>query len=345
MSRVELDPSIARTVVDGFSFPLGVYPVEAMTPGPRPGYVVQFEAADGEDAAPRDPGLGSGDADQWEEWPDRFMFDVLLPASRLKALSRVLFSLLPGRVYPILDVLGSDAFREVDPYIAYDLVGVERFFDAVRQYGDWLYEDGLVGFGALSLEPFIYLFVDEHKAVTIRVEIALKEKIERILAAFDLSPVEEIRGADAAAHEHRSVLLSGPDHPDFLMPDEIVERLRETWLLELNVDPQTNVDDEGKELGITAWRCLVRCAEQEDAPLKYAEVLLSADCLETAERLAEEAVMKENASDKVPWFELEVVAADRLTEEQLAQSLGEQGKAGLETPEVKAVRWLETIEE
>lgn len=345
MPRVALDPAITRVTVSGFPFPLGVYPVEDMPNPPVPGYTVTFEAADGEDAAPRDPTLGSGDGESWEEWPDRLMYDVLVPATRLPALCRLLSSLLPGRVFPILDVLGSDAFREIDPYIAYNPVGLERFLDALRVFGDWFYEDGLVGFGAMSLEPFIYFFVDEHKVVTLRVEPSQRERVEKLLRAFDLGPLEELRSADSASHEHRGVLLSGADQPDLLVPDEIVERLKESWLLEINIDGQINKDDDGNDLGVTAWRCLARASEQEDAPLRYAEVLLTADCLDEAEQMAEDAIMAERADTKVPWFELEIVSADRVTPETFAQLLGEKPVPKFENSEVRAVRWLETAEE
>ncbi len=161
-------------------------------------------------------------------------------------------------MYPILDILGNDAYREVDAYIAYDPVGVERFFDVLHDHGDWLYEDGLVGFGAMSDAPFIYVYVDEHKIVTVRVESELKEQVEKTLAAFDLRPNADATGVDGASHEHRGVLMCPPDQPDMMTAEEIVEDLQDAWRLELNVDRTTNVDDEGKELGVTGWRCLVR---------------------------------------------------------------------------------------
>src|SRR5690606_20568582 len=100
-------------------------------------------------------------------------------------------------------VLGHDAYREVDSLVSYDLIGQERFMDAIRRFRGFFFEDGLVGFGAMSEEPFIYIFVDEHKLITVRVETALKEKVEQVLATFDLQPVDEIAGADSVAHEHR----------------------------------------------------------------------------------------------------------------------------------------------
>lgn len=327
MARCRVDKSIERVEIDGFAFPLGAYPVEKMSP--RPGYTVDFEPADGgegemageergggflggkefeeegddeaEGGLPERPGRGEGEesAGEWEEWPDRYVFDILVSATRVEALCRALFSLLPGRVYPILDFLGMDEYREVDPYVSYDLIGLDRFLDATRRYRGFFFEDGLVGFGAMSEEPFIYIFVDEHKIVTVRVETALKERVEAVLSAFDLEEVDEIRGADAATHEHRGVLDAPPERVDLRTAEEIVEELRDEWRLVLNVDTAVNLDEDGNELGITGWRCLVRyeppppegsAPDAEAPPFRYAEMLLTADCLNMAEDMALEAM-------------------------------------------------------
>jgi hypothetical protein len=318
MFRCRVDKSIERVIVNGFAFPLGAYPVEEMSP--RPGYTVAFEQADGGNVAGEgagfeaggefDPEAEEGDEDgalgspegaegEWEEWPDRYVYDVLVSATRVETLCRSLFALLPGRVYPILDFLGTDEYREVDPYVSYDLLGLDRLLDTVRRYRGFFFEDGLVGFGAMSEEPFMYVFVDEHKIVTVRVESALKDKVEAILRAFDLEEVDEIRGADAATHEHRGVLEAPPERLDLLTAEEIVEELRDDWRLVLNVDPTVNIDEDGNPLGITGWRCIVRHepmppenapANAEPPPFRYVEVLLAADCLNAAEDLALDAL-------------------------------------------------------
>ncbi len=234
-------------------------------------------------------------AGDWEEWPDRYVFDILVSATRVEALCRALFALLPGRVYPILDFLGMDEYREVDPYVSYDLIGLDRFLDATRRYRAFFFEDGLVGFGAMSEEPFIYIFVDEHKIVTVRVETALRERVEAVLRAFDLEEVDEIRGADAATHEHRGVLDAPPDRADLRTAEEIVEELRDEWRLVLNIDTSVNLDEDGNDLGITGWRCIVRYEppppggappDAEAPPFRYAEMLLTADCQNMAEDMA-----------------------------------------------------------
>ncbi len=270
-----VDASLTRVKMGGLAFPLGAYPVETMTP--KQGYDIIFEAADGDNEG------------EWEEWPDRYVFDIVISAERVESLVRHLLSILPGRVYPILDILGHDAYREVDPYISYELVGLDRFTDTIRRFRGFFFEDGLVGFGAMSDEPFVYLFVDEHKIVTIRCQIEQRDKVEAILRAFDLEEVEKPAGADAALHEHRSVLVAPPENEEILGFEEIIEELRGHWQLLLNVDPESNVDDEGNELGITEWRLLARVEYETEPVIRYVEVFLRASCLGEAEALGREA--------------------------------------------------------
>lgn len=332
MPDLEIDPSIERVIAQGLHFPLGLKPLEQIAP--VSGYVVEFESADGGDG----DSLSTGDAD-WEEWPDRFMFDVLLDARRVPAFCKAVFSLFPGRLYPILDILGNDAYREIDPYIAYDLVGVEQFWDAVMRYEKWMFEDGLVGFGAMSTDPFVYAFVDEHKAVTIRVGLDDKERVEKLLAAFDLTEVNEIVGADAVAHEHRSILasvnqpLSSEGNARVsLTPEEIIERLRDDWALQLNIDPTSNTDEDGSPLGRTAWRCVVRASPDEDhRRTYYAEVLLASDSLESAEAMAGDTASA-NAPEGLSWAHLSVTSSDRLTPELLDKLVNNKAEERRELP-------------
>lgn len=322
--RCEIDPSIERVEIDGFKFPLGVYPVEPIEP--RAGYRVEFEPADGVN----DPQF---EDEVIEPWPDRYVFDIVISADRVDALYRQLLPLLPGRVYPILDFIGHDAHREIDPYLARVPVGIEWLIDGVRACRPFFFEDGMVGFGALSDDPFCHLFVDEHKIITLRCEPDLKPRFEKILAAFDLKEIEDPAGADAAAHEHRNVLWTPDDRPDLLSAEEIVEDLRDAWQLDLNVDITRNVDDGGRELGITPWRCVVR-TEGADRT-RYAEIIVNADCLLNAEELAIDATIGLLASDETSTSDDEpmIIVADRMTPAQLEEAVsGEGSPAGGEQP-------------
>lgn len=303
------DSSTDRVVMDGFPFPLGVYPVERAHP--RAGYTVDFEPADGGDAE-----------SDLEEWPDRYMFDIVAPADRLRPLVRSLLALLPPRVYPILDVLGEDAYREVDPYIAYDPVPLDRFLDATHRHKVWLFEDGLVGFGAMSEDPFLYVYVDEHKIVTVRASGAARERVERVLEAFDIPPVAELAGVDATAHEHRSVLGSERAGPS---EEEILEELLVAWRLQINIDREANVDESGADLGVTGWRCLVRL-DAADGPAHYGDVWLRAGCYDDAEQTAIEAAAEAVGFD----FDTDgaaalLIIADRMTPDEFERAVGRLG--------------------
>jgi hypothetical protein len=254
-----------------------------------------------------------------------------------------LLSLMPSRIFPILDVLGRDAYREIDPYISYDLMGLDQLLDGLIRYKPFFFEDGLVGFGAMADAPFFYVFVDEHKIVTVRAEPLLKERIERILKAFDLTERDDPAGADSVAHEHRGVLLAPTDDPSYLSFDEIVERLRDDWRLLLNVEPDTNIDERGRDLGITPWRCIVRVGDGSDL-VRYGEVLLTAGCLRDAEDLAIDAVLTD-LREAPPGAEPLVVAADRLTVESFRREIGESGgkvsRDELGASRIFVRRWLD----
>jgi hypothetical protein len=335
MPGIEIDKTLQRTTVGEFAFPLGVYPVETMEP--MPGLYTQFEHADGADSFLS--GSTPDAFEDWEEWPDRMMFDAMVSSERIPALMRMLMTLLPARVFPILDVLGVDAFREIDPYIAYDPVGLDKMIEGVRMFGPWLFEDGLVGFGAMSVDPFVYVFLDEHKIATVRVQLDMQERVEKIMEAFGLQSVPEIRGADAVAHEHRSALYAPPEREDLVTAEEIVEQLRRQWLLQLNIPTDSNVDDDGNELGITAWRCVVRCLDDPEGLDTYAEVFLAADSLDTAESLATEAIAAEPPNEE-GWIEIDPTNLDRVLPEEFAKMLGITASAvDLSTNRVHEIKW------
>lgn len=391
--------------MDGFAFPLGVYPVEPLTP--RAGYTMEFEPADGDESPgyPRAAFSASGDEDDddgpgpssgLEEWPDRYVFDIVISADRLPALCRTLFTLLPPRIYPILDVLGNDAYREIDPFVSYDLLGLDKFLEHVQRFKDLFFEDGLTGFGAMSDEPFVYVFIDEHKVVTVRVQPELRERVEKILALFDLEPLgptakgapaptgpkppaqpeaspasaESVQtvppappapaAADAAAHEHRGVLLeSAEEH--LWGADQVWEYLRDEWKLELNVDTSSNEDEDGRPLGITPFRVVVRV--QADHVKQYAEILLRAENLRQAQELAADVI--EEFEPHPAFHELAIreegvtleptiVAADRLMPDEFKALISAMPKASRRSHAGKVVsdpgegvegvvnwRWLE----
>ncbi len=328
MLRAAVDPTVQRIEVGEFDFPLGVYPVTPAEAEPASGYVTEFEQSDGDE---------SGD---WEEWPDRYMFDIVLPRRRLEMLCMSLFALLPGRVFPILDVLSEDAYREIDPFIAYESVSFERFIDEVRRFRPWFFDDGMVGFGAMSLDPFVYVFIDEHKIVTVRAETAMKERIERLLASFEAPAVTELAGVDSTEHEHRSILALELDGQQFASHAEIVERMRERWALSLNIDWDANFDDDGRPIGMCGWRVDVRRFGDDEQESGRWEVLLAAETLAQAEQMAVVGVASElglpTEDEDALRDSIEMLEAVRLRPEVYSEAIGQP--ASFDAPTESGVR-------
>ncbi|MGP1310396.1 MAG: hypothetical protein ACTS27_09390 [Phycisphaerales bacterium] len=328
MLRAAVDPAVSRLQVGEFDFPLGVYPVDAAQATPAPGFVSDFEQADGDE---------TGD---WEEWPDRYMFDIVAPRKQVETLCLALFSMLPGRVFPILDVLSEDAYREIDPYIAYESVSFERFIDEIRRYRSWFYDDGMVGFGAMSLDPFVYVFVDEHKIVTARVETSMKGRVEKLLAALEIPQADELSGVDSTEHEHRSILALELEGRQFASHAEIVERMRERWALSLNIDWDANVDDDGRVIGMCGWRVDVRRFDEREQETGRWEVLLAAESLAEAEMLAIRGVAEEfgepSLDDETLRERYEMLEGIRLRPEMFSESIGQA--ASFDQPTEAGVR-------
>ncbi len=334
-TECKIDETLERVEIDTFAFPLGVYPVEKMQP--KAGYAVQFEPADGDDQ-------------EVEEWPDRYVFEAVVTATRLPQLVRSLTALLPERIFPILDIIGYDAYREIDPYISYELVGRDRFMDALRRFGPVLFEDGWCGIGAMSDNPFFYLFLDEHKVLTLRCTEEHREKVEAVFKAFDLEPVDQPAAADFAAHEHRSVVIAPKDRPDLLSFDEICDVLRDEWRLVLNIDAEQNTDENGQPLGVVGWRCQLNLRFSDDLEVLFVEVLLEAQSLNEADYLAQQAAERMLESIDRLCDDARMLQADRLAPEDLTKSLrkiraeaaGEfvDHREPLGEPGLLAARWL-----
>ena len=98
-----------------------------------------------------------------------------------------------------------------------------------------------------------------------------------MLAEFGLEEVPETWpvGQDNPGLEEvqiRPVLESGADLVADI--DDVLLELRRLWRLELNIDPDTNVDEGGRRLGLTLWHALlgVRSADGANGGVEEADL-------------------------------------------------------------------------
>ena len=114
--------------------------------------------------------------------------------------------------------------------------------------------------------------------------------------------------------------------------------------LVLNVDPDSNVGEEGQELGVCPWRCLARLAVEDDEKCRYADILLTAPSLRRAEEMVVEATDKLLPKDVADWDEATIINADRLRPEDFATILAERSQKPPQKPQEERIIWCEWLE-
>jgi hypothetical protein len=296
MEAFRLRRDLRRAVIDGFALPLGLDPGQIK--GPAAGYTISYSAAT-------------------DDEPDTYSFYVAVSHERIAAIARRALALLPRRVCAIVEISSRDAYRQTDVYLSDEEISRRDFLAGWREWEAVLLEDGAIGAGANSEHPFIEVFLDQWKGLSIIVPLGMREQVESMLAEFGLEEVPETWavGEDNPGLDEvqiRSVLESGEDLVADI--DDVLQALRSQWCLELNVDRDTNVDEGGRRLGLTLWHALVgvRSADGGNAPPEEADlsVWATAGSLSELERLIDEALIEAGQWEFVDLYWTDRVAFD-----------------------------------
>lgn len=260
-----IDPSLKRLTINGFAFPLGWTPSD----GQRPfeGYTISR----------LDPDL---------ELPDTHQFQVAVSHERLKPLLARLFAMLPELVYPILEIISTDAYRQVDTLMSPEPVPKPEFMATWTEFEPLLIDDCALAAGAMSEEPYVEVFLEANKFIIINIASEYSQALEAELQSQGLQEVpSHWIDDDECMDEFRSVVLE----KDGLMTlDEVIVHLQRLWRLELNVDPDGNPDESGRDLGVTLWHIVVLAVRRDQQPPTDSariEIWLSAASLGQVEEL------------------------------------------------------------
>jgi hypothetical protein len=312
-----LRTDLTRAVIDGFALPLGIAPDGLRAPAQ--GYTITYNPSE-------------------EDEPDTYAFHVVVSHEKLDPLVRFLFErFLPDEIHAIVEIGSRDAYRSLDTYMSQEPIGKDSFIDVWRDFCDILLEDVTIGVGANSEEPFVEVFLDHWKGVSIHVPPESRDDVEHMLQdEFDLHEVPQTWPPDDGPDDlpptrFRQVLdLSNEFAPDI---DELLLVLRREWALELNIDPETNVDEKGRRLGLTLWHAVLivepRNGQGEPA---YASVWATAGSLVEMEELIDEAL------HSLPqWRMAEVFTVDRIAYDERPDALGDLPPRRLR-PEVHRVQ-------
>ena len=303
MRTFQLRSDLERHSVNGYRLPLGLEPVDL--PAPVQGYTLEF--VEGDDNA-----------------PDTYRFYAVTSFERLAPLVHDLFETLPDEVFPLVEVGSKDAFRAVDIFSAREPVPYDDFFDAWREFEQVILEDGSLGAGAQADEPYMEVFVDSWKGVEVQVPVDLREEIERILALHGLDEVPETwppdidRRAEPPLLVREILVLDDEECPDI---DEILFQLRESWGLELEVDPDQNLDEAGRRLGRTLWHviAIVESTDEEHPRAAYVMAWATAASLGEVQRMVQARL-----EDQDEWaFHGQWYATDRVAYDERPDDLGD----------------------
>lgn len=294
MREFRLREDLERVSLGNYQLPLGV--AATALPEPTQGYTVRYQEGTSEDE------------------PDTYVFHVVVSHDKLRPIVDAAFNLLPREVTPVVEIGSRDAYRLVDTYLGEEPMPLVEFLRTWYEFEDILLEDVTIGCGANAEDPWVDVFVDSWKGILISVPTEMREQVETLLGEHGLIEVSSTwteepasSGLDEEGLETRDVLEVVDDHsPDI---DELLLLMRERWMLELNIDRETNVDEAGRHLGMTLWHALVLAvaADGDQDEGAYISVWMTAGSLAQAEELLEDALV-----DHPEWVFESVYSMDRV---------------------------------
>ena len=285
--------------VGDFALPLGVGRLDA--PPPVEGFTIKFEA--GEDGE-----------------PDTYAYQVVVSHEKVRKVLHDFFALLPSEVNPVVEIGSVDAYRSIDVYISDEPIFIDEFRNVWNAFEPILLEEVSIGAGVTVEDPFIEIFVDAWKSITVHCLEEMRGDIESLLEVHGVEEVPQTWSDDPfdefdPPYRMREILLIEDEHsPDI---DEFLLQLRTEWELQLNVDPDSNVDDAGRELGHTLWHAIAMADPLEDDAMggAYVTVWATAASLEELEGLVEAAIEESGIWVMHGVYSIERVAYDERPDE------------------------------
>ena len=200
-----------------------------------------------------------------DDHPASLTWTIVVSHEVLRPLLMELFRLLPEQVTGILELGSRDAFRAVDVFLSRHAVQRHQFRGAWDLFEPVFLEDASLAVGVNGDTPFIELFLDQDKRLVVHGEPATAPALERVLRRFGLDEQAEadiiVPDTRLDATQTRPVL---EERLGFMVDiDQILVELRAAWDLELDDDPERNLDAQGRDIGRTLWNGVV-LIDQED---------------------------------------------------------------------------------
>lgn len=284
-----IDPALQRSFDRGHAFPLGL-------------------AAGG--VRPKAHGWCRMERPGEDDGPPTLTWTIVVSHEVVRPLLMDLMRLLPEMVTGIIELGSRDAFRTVDVFLSRSPVHKDRFRGAWDLFEPILLEDATLAVGVNGEHPFIEIFIDQDKQVVVHAEVESVGRLEGILRRFKLAqqPESALLVPEAALDgiRTRSVLLQRQGL--IVDTDQLLMDLRAAWDLELDVDPDRNLDGQGRNIGRTLWNGVVYMDQEDVAGRREAWGHFWG--IAASRREMEELVIEFVESDGT-WELLDVLSLDR----------------------------------
>lgn len=242
-----LRTDIARVIEGGHQFALGI---------------------EGGGWRPRCCGWARASVAMGENQPELFRYTVAVSHELIRPLMRELMRLLPSSVSGILELGSRDAFREIDVFLG---AAIDRgeFLDAWELYETVLLEDASLGVGVCGTGGG-EIFLDPDKRILVFVGLSAAPAMERVFRGFGLSECHE-EDLDPMIRPSMLRIRSVLEEASGAMGsvDDLLLELRSVWRLELDEDPDHNLDGCGRDIGFTLWHGLVLVDQEDPAGRRY----------------------------------------------------------------------------
>ncbi len=190
-----------------------------------------------------------------------FYYKIVLPHERLQQMLSASFKLLPPTARLAAKVHSGDFYRDFDTHISDDLVDRDEVIEWAKEWGEVVLDDGFFGIGMFAEEETVEVFIDEHK--TIHIYHSDPDLMELFLENQGIPFVMDLAFFWDEPHFHEPLPLDEKsDDEDYLTA---FEDLADRYELFLDLDDDTNTDDEGQPLGVNCWRVELRGYKPESS--------------------------------------------------------------------------------
>lgn len=302
--RYVIRSDLARRVAGNVKCPLGIFTSEAKAVL-REGFEARYQTSE-------------------DEFGDQYEYRLLLSADRLHAGVRMLFEeLLPEEVHALYEEFSMDAYRDTDAYMSDDLVAVDRVMTAWDNFGHFLIEDVKCGFGAMSYDPSIEIFVEEHGSIFVACSLTMKSRVEKCLDRLGLKQTESLPTIENFRHQHRDVLIVDPNDADLMDEVDIKFSIIESF----GMKPSNLHEGEPAPTPALFWASLeldMSFVRRAPAPTASLVIGFTADDHDDAMRQIDEEVLKTKGA-----LVSRIVDLYRVTEEDLNDEVAPRDRTDL----------------